>query len=177
MHARVVGRLFKQFFSDDQRYFANQGIFSKHLGFIVELVYSVVKTVFVYSSQVLASFDLSFYFVLKLGHVEQKSIDLLRPGSEHFIFKLFAEAIFRPIKALLKPLMADPTPAFKNEFLLSSEQCIPSESCDSILSLLNFSKILPSANGNSESVVVHFLFEKSIEAALLLNLLVLQFLD
>jgi hypothetical protein len=73
--------------------------------------------------------------------------------------------------------MADSAPAFKNELLLSSEEGISSKSCDSILSLLDLCKILPSPNCNSESVVVHFLFEKSVEAALLLNLLVLQFLD
>lgn len=71
--------------------------------------------------------------------------------------------------------MAYSAPAFENKLLLPSEQCISGESCDSILSLLDFCKVLPRPNCNSESVVVYFLFEESVETALLLSFLVLQF--
>ena len=70
--------------------------------------------------------------------------------------------------------MANSTPAFKYELLFSSEKGISGEGGDSILSLLHFCEILPGTDCNSKSIVVHFLFEESIQTALLLRLLVFE---
>ncbi len=71
--------------------------------------------------------------------------------------------------------MAYSAPAFKYELLFPSKEGISGKSSDSILPLLNLCVVLPGTDCNSQSIVIYFLLEESIQTAFLLSLLVFEF--